>query len=169
MDNQELTLLDCALSDLGKMDYGFARAKLPRSQHSLLVVRLKGAASNDRSERGVFDYASAVIMAGLEAWKPTTLILDLRELTYAWGDEMVNVLGAADHWYQAVYPLQAAFGGENTPKHFPLAVVVSDANRDGLRSLVSDYMNKDPSLLLFESLEKAARALDDRMKNVLLA
>jgi hypothetical protein len=164
--SQSPQLRPCALTDLAKMDYSFARGELPRSQHPVLVVRLSGAASNRSDEAGIYDYASAIIMAGLEAWQPSTLVLDLQALEYSWGDRMSNVLGAAQHWYQAVYPMRAVFGGPVVPKDFPVAVIVSAANQEGLGSLLTDYLHKDPSALLYTSLDDAIRALDARMADV---
>jgi hypothetical protein len=164
MTETELVLRDCALSDLGKLDYEFAQGDLPRSNHPLLVVRLFGVADN--REGGVYSLASAIVMGGLEAWQPSAVILDLRGLDYSWGDRMQNVLGVPQRWYEPVYPMRAIFGGDQVPKLFPLAVVVSDLNREGLVSLVRDELQEQPDELLFESIEDAARALDDKLAGV---
>jgi hypothetical protein len=159
-----LHLQECALSDLGELGHRFARGPLPRSQHPLLVVRLEGTASNQTAQ--IFDLAAATVMAGLEAWQPWALILDLRALAYTWGDRMQNVLAVAQYWYEPHRPVRRAFGGEEVPMEFPLAVVVSDLNRDGLESLVRDEMHLDPRTLLFDSQEVAARVLDQALEGI---
>jgi hypothetical protein len=158
-------LEDCALSDLGELRHRFARGALSRSGHPVLLVRLEGTA--DRDVDGIFDHASAIVMAGLEAWGPWALILDLRALAYSWGDRMQNVLGAAQRWYEPLRALRRAFGGEAVGNDFPLAVVVSDLNREGLISLVRDEMHLDPGALLFESVDEAAAALDRQLEGVI--
>ncbi len=164
MTQNTLDLKDCTLSDLGQLDYGYARGSLPLSTHPLLVVRLAGVLTNESNE--IFDLAAAIIMAGMEAWQPWALILDLRGLDYSWGDWMQNVLAAAQHWHEPVQPVRNAFGGGLVPKQFPLAVVVSDLNREGLTSLVREQMHREPHDLLYESLEDAVRALDERLVGV---
>jgi hypothetical protein len=159
-----LDLEDCALSDLGELRHRFARGQLPRSRQPLLVVRLEGEAN--RQVDGIYDLASAIVMAGLEAWQPWAAILDLRALSYAWGDRMQNVLDTPQRWHEPLHPLRRAFGGPRVPDRFPLAVVVSDLNREGMTSLVRDEMRLDPTALLFESVDEAAAALDRALEGV---
>jgi hypothetical protein len=164
MPEPKLDLRDCALSDLGKVDYRFAVGELPVTKQPLLAIRFAGVASN--ASDGVFALMSAIVMAGLEAWEPWALILDLQGLEYAWGDLMQNVLSAPQRWYEPLYPLRLAFGGDKVPKQFPLAVVVSDLNRDGLVSLVRSEMRGQPADLLRESIDEAAQALDAALAGV---
>jgi hypothetical protein len=88
---------------------------------------------------------TAMIVAGLEAWRPEALILDLRQLRYSWGDEMHDTLAAASGW---------------CGRSFPTAVVASGLNREALTSLVIQEMGGDPRKLLFESIEDAVAAVD---------
>ena len=46
----------------------------------------------------------------------------------------------------------------------PLAIVVSDLNREGLTSLVKEELLEDPKHWLFESLEDALNAVDKEVK-----
>jgi hypothetical protein len=163
MTKPSLDLQPCSLSDLGELGHGFARATLP-SGHPLLVIRLEGTASNKTD--ATFDLAAAIVMAGLEAWQPWALILDLRGLDYSWGDRMQNVLDAAQRWYEPLYPLRRAFGGERLSERFPLALLTSELCRDGLASLLRDEMHLEASALLFESLDEAAVALDLTLEGV---
>jgi hypothetical protein len=163
-DPAKLDLVACALSDFGHLSYRYQRGILPVSDHPLLVVTIDGKADNHENE--TYSLAAAIIIAGLEAWEPFALVLDLRGLDYSWGDAMSSVLGTASRWYEPHYPIRAAFGGDKTPKEFPMAVVTSDLNREGLESLVRDYMNRDPAPLLYQSFDAAVRYLDDLLKGV---
>ena len=149
-----LRIEECSLPSLSNLTYGFGRAMLS-SGHPVLVVRFHGTAA----DKDAFDFASAIVMAGLEAWNPWAIILDLRELVYEWGDWMQNVLSAPDRWYESVCPMRAAFTGGKAPEDFPSAVVVSDLNEDGLTSLVRDEMRSDPGAILFQSVDDAGEKL----------
>lgn len=167
MTRPAIPLKPVTLSDLGTLDHAYALGEVSDGQLPLLVVRLSGAAP--REQDAIFDLASALVMAGLEAWQPWAVILDLRLLEYAWGDRMQNVLWAPQRWYEAVHPLREVFTAGKAPKEFPLAVVVSDLNRDGLQSLVSEEMKLDTTQVLHESLEDALHTLDQRLRGVPLA
>ena len=81
----------------------------------------------------------AMIAAGVAAWSPDAIVLDLRGLIYAWGANMAEVLTCGGH---------------------PAVVVVSDLNREGLASLVEQEMFEQPGDWLFESVEEAVSAVD---------
>jgi hypothetical protein len=129
------------LSDLSTVQHAFTVRRLPSEpEQEALVIRFDGEAGNSREHFGAFALMRAVIAAGVAAWKPASLVLDLRRLTYEWGDNMAEVLGCAQ-------PL-------------PTAVAVSDLNRDGLASLVEQEMFGEPKRWLFESVEAAIGAVD---------
>jgi hypothetical protein len=89
----------------------------------------------------------ATCNAAVEFWLPSALVIDLRVTTYDWGDEMGLIFNAgASRWV------------DDTP--FPKAMVISDLNREGLKSLVRDEMGVKPESLLFESVEDAIGARD---------
>jgi hypothetical protein len=110
-----------------------------------LVVAFNGEAGNTHQHVRTFAFMNAMIVAGLEAWRPDALILDLRHLRYEWGDEMAGTLGAAWDWSR---------------NPFPTAVVTSDLNRAGLASLVEQEMGADPQEWLFGSIDDAVAAVD---------
>jgi hypothetical protein len=167
MAQDPIRLRSVALAELGDVEPAYALGEVSDGGLPLLVVRLRGAGSHQDPDP--FDLAAALVMAGLEAWQPWAVILDLREFQYRWGDRMQNVLWAPQRWYEPVHPLRGVFTGGKVPKEFPVAVVVSDLNRDGLESLVRDEMKADPGTWLFESVEAAAAALGERLAGVPLA
>ena len=159
-----LNFRECSLSDLGVLRYSFSRGELPQSRQPLLVIRLEGEASNDNDD--MFDLASAIVMAGLEAWQPWSAILDLRALDYSWGDRMQNVLDAPQRWHVALYPIRRVFAGERLPEQFPTAFIASDLNHAGLEGLITQMMHLKSDDLLFESIEEAVRVLDRTLQGV---
>lgn len=152
----------CSLSDLGALGHRYARGVLP-SGHPVLVVRLEGSADLGIDE--VFDLASAIVMAGLEAWEPAGLVLDLQALTYEWGDRMQKVLAAPQRWYEPLFPRLRA-SSEGLPERFPLAVLTSALCREGLTSLIREELQADPAEILFDSIEEATAALDRALAGV---
>ncbi|MEO6897938.1 MAG: hypothetical protein ABI218_14975 [Caldimonas sp.] len=158
-----LDLQDCSLAELGPLGYAFARGTLPDTRQALLSIRLEGEFANEHE--GVFDYAAAVVMAGLEAWQPWAVILDLRAVTYSWGDRMENVLMASQRWFLPLRPALNVFAGGMLPVVMPQTIVVSDSCRDGMASLLR-YMDREPAEMLFESMADAARALDRMLEGV---
>jgi hypothetical protein len=160
----EIALRPVALTDLGALDHAYALGEVSDGRLPLLVVRLSGAAGHEDSDP--FDLASALVMAGMEAWQPWAVILDLRAFEYRWGDRMQNVLWAPQRWYEPIHPLRAVFTGGTVPKEFPVAVVTSELNREGLESLVRDEMKLAPEKLLHTSIEDAAQALGSLLAGV---
>ena len=88
----------------------------------------------------------AMTRAGITAFDSVGVILDLRDLAYEWGDMMVNPFGAGHQHY--------------IDSDLPVVAVISDLNRVGLTSLVTDEMQFDPANLLFETMEAALKHLD---------
>ena len=148
-----MELIPCGFDDLSSATCSFARCKLLSSPFegcqpgTALVVAFDGAAGNSHEHIGTFAFMNAMIAAGLAAWRPAAVILDLQRLQYWWGDEMHDTLTSP----------RDEFG-----RALPTAVVVSDLNREALTSLVADEMGGDPRSLLFESLEAALAAADQR-------
>lgn len=162
MDTIEWTA--CSLEDLSPLQHRYCQGVLPRSKHPVLKVNLIGKAGNEREHHGSFAVACARIVAGLEAWQPFALILDLTELRYEWGDEMQNVLTSAQGWYEPIHALRQVFAGGRLPETFPTAVVTSANNRAGLESLVN--AEPDIAVVLCDSTNQAVLALDNTLEGV---
>lgn len=138
------------LTDLSNASYSYSMCSLLSDDlYKALIVAFAGEAGNSHEHCGTFRLMDAITMAGIIAWKPSALILDLRNLKYDWGDEMQRTLTVALAWH-----------GED----FPLAVVVSDLNREGLTSLVKHEMQEDPAKWLFNSIGDAAKEIDTALR-----
>lgn len=142
--------IPCSLDNLKSK----ARCKYTRYEYNdynhLLIISFEGKAS----EYSTFCYMNASIMAGLEAWESSGLILDFQKLEYDWGKNMEYTLSLGNKW---------DYWSDN--ETYPIAIVISDLNREGLTSLVSDEMLANPEKWLFESIEKAKRAILHMIEN----
>jgi hypothetical protein len=145
-----------SLEDLAPLDHAYYVGTLPASGHPVLMVSLRGELANRITWS--FDAARAWIFAGLEAWEPFALVLDLRKVAYEWGDGMGGVLTAADRWSGPLTPIRKVFSGGTLPDDFPTAVVTSPANREGIESLLEATPTIDVQLC--ESIEEAVATLD---------
>jgi hypothetical protein len=130
--------------------------------HSILSIHLTGLLGN--ATEGNFDVAAAAIVAGLEAWQPWAAILDLRKVTYTWGDKMENVVTAPERWGKNIHPLRSVLSGGTADEPFPVAIVASESCRAGLESLLREQMNRDPSSILFDSIAAATSALEAQLR-----
>ncbi len=142
-----------------------------------LIVEFRGECGYGCRSNGDATFMTALIKAGLEAWHPFALILDLRKMKYEWGDQMSCPLCAGDAYRPDPLDLEWMFLSaylverdvNKIPKEFlefPRACVVSDLNREGLTSLVRLEMRKNPAELLFETLEEALTSVDCQAKRL---
>lgn len=153
-----------SLADLSPLRHAYFDGVLPHSGHPVLKVSLIGQAGNEREHQGAFAAACARIVAGLEAWQPWAVILDLTSLRYEWGDEMQNVLTVADRWYESYRPLRQALSGGRLPEAFPTAVVTSADNADALKSLVTAECVE--GVVLCESVDEAVQIFDQMLEGI---
>lgn len=145
-----MELKPCNLDDLSTAKVSFAAGSLRSTPHAeVLVIKFIGKAANSREYHGTFSFMNAMIAAGVAAWSPFAVVLDLRQLSYEWGDEMSGTL-------------TSAYDGDSRYSP-PTAVVVSDLNREGLTSLVIQEMFASPEDWLFDTVEDAITAVDRRV------
>lgn len=125
----------------------------------VLVIKYKSSVDVDGED---IQFMNAMKMAAAYLWRPSAIILDFQELAYKWGDTM-------DFLFQNPYPkpstqVEKIFLGE-IEKPFPIYAVISSLNRKGLYSLIKTEFLKDPSQVLFETLEGACKALQETLIN----
>ncbi len=147
-----MKLTERKLEDLSQLTYKFYTCLFDTRPSSIvLVVAFAGeygyGAKGDEDAK----FMRAVIKAGLEAWHPSALILDLQAMSYQWGDMIGSALEIAT--------------GRYIDKRFPTAVLISDRNREGMTSFVVKEMADDPAKWLFESLEDALNAFGQQYPN----
>ena len=126
----------------------------PFRSPEFLVIRFFGSYRDGSAGKDDALYIVAAATAARKAWWSRSTILDLRELEYQWGDEM--------GWITSVVwdPILRA--------DEPLALVVGDACRNALRSLLREEYER----FCVESLEQAfascreqARVYEQRLKD----
>jgi hypothetical protein len=138
--SQEPMLTPLSLHDLSTASCEYAKCPLPsRDYADCLVVAFEGEAGNSHEHVGTFYYMLGMIAAGIAAWSPSALVLDLRKMKYAWGDQMVQVLGSSQ---------------------LPTTAVTSALNNEGLTSLVEQEMFAKASDWLFDTLAEAVAGCD---------
>ncbi|MEP7284786.1 MAG: hypothetical protein ABI947_03330 [Chloroflexota bacterium] len=137
------------LEDLSNLKYEFFSCSfLTVPQRTVLIVAFEGEYGYGSKGNGDASFMEAIIRAALAAWGPWALILDLRKMTYEWGDEILKAISASQERY---FDLP-----------FPTAIVISDKNSEGLTSLVLEEMFSDPATWLFNSLDAALQAVEEQ-------
>src|SRR5258708_1355025 len=143
-----MKLQSIRLEDLSTLKYAFFSCSFLEQPHLIaLIVAFEGEYGNGSRGNNDATFMEALSRAALAAWSPTALILDLRQLTYQWGDELLKAIQVGQDRY---------FDGP-----FPTAIVISEKNSEGLTSLVLHEMASDPAVWLFNSLDEALRAVEE--------
>lgn len=91
-------------------------------------------------------FMSAMLAAGIRAWQPNAVILDLRKLYYTGGDSMASVVRECED--------------PNLGRDVALAVILSDICRPAMVSLFQRETKTSSEVVLCESLEEAVSAID---------
>src|SRR5262245_57191729 len=92
---QELTL-----GSLSEIEVSiFSGPSKSADYYDLLVVKFKGKYRYGSSGNPDATFMSAMAEAGIVAWGPAGLILDLSELAYEWGDQLEEVFAAGEGHY----------------------------------------------------------------------
>lgn len=141
----ELKPLD--IRDDVSIDHAYFQASLASPPNlEVLVVRFTGTSGFGCANNSDAIYMDAMVRAGIAAFDSVGVILDLREMAYEWGDMMLCPF--------------AAGSGHFVDSDLAIVAVVSDINREGLTSLISDEANEDPATFLFETIGDALAYLD---------
>lgn len=91
-------------------------------------------------------YMRGAAMASISAWHTACLVLDLRELGYSWGGELLTVIQAPHE-----------FADEDDDNVFPVLVVAGEHNHQALRSLL-ETADEDVDRWLFDDMSAAHAA-----------
>jgi hypothetical protein len=114
-------------------EYSFSRAG------TILVVSLKGEASNERDCIGIYSHLCNAMQSTAAGWL-RGVVFDFASLTYEWGDGMSELIGS---W------------------GVPIAIVIGPKNSAGLESLLKDEGLDNPESYLFTSLAVALTHVRD--------
>ena len=112
-----------------------------------MIIEFSGECGYGSSSNDDASFMEGMMAAGFRAWDPSCCILDLRKLKYEWVDMMCALFN----------PPHELISLTEEAVEYPFAIVVSDVNREGLTSLVTQEMSGDPSKILFDTMESATK------------
>lgn len=126
--------------------------------HKILIVAFFGEYPDGSSGNEHAEYIAAISMLGLQVFNADCIILDFRELSYHWGDSILDVFGN-------IHQFKNDKTNPNEPP-FPV-IVVSSSKSNGLLSLITSYGENRPDWHFFNiikaidyGIEKAKQWLD---------
>ncbi len=131
------------LSTLTHEVYGLAEEG---SEALICVLEFHGDYGVGSRGAGDAAYMRASAMASITAWHTACLVLDLRDLSYSWGGELLTAIQAPHE-----------FADEDDDNVFPVVVVASERNYTALRSLL-ETADEDVDRWLFASMDAARKA-----------
>ena len=127
----EQRLQELTLGSLSSIEVSFfSGPSRAADYYDLLVVKFSGRYRNGSSGNPDALFMSAMAEAGIVAWGPAGLILDLRELEYEWGDLLEAVFAAGESHY-----------GDT---RFPQAIIVGPPCEKAVRTLVLGLDSTEP-------------------------
>ena len=115
----------------------FAQCRMPSVEHgTCLVISFEAdtEAGAEGYSLGNYAFMEAMIAAGVAAWYPWAVVLDMAKVRYEWGDEMAQLIASSRE---------------------PTTIITSPLNRKGLTSLVKCELLQEPAEVLFDSLPDA--------------
>lgn len=146
-----MKLTERKLGELSDLKYKTFICSFPKRTHlKAVVVAFKGEYGYGSKGNGDAYFMTAIIKAALAAWTPSALVIDLRKMSYEWGDLIAMAFAAGE--------------GQYIDASFPTAVIISERNREGLTSLIREEMFCEPSDWLFDTIEEAMGAVEKQRK-----
>ena len=147
--NRNVRLTEVKFEDLSDISYRIFLHKYPRASEAgfndeILVIEFNGKHGIGSQGNGDSLFMATTVKAAMNVWYVNGLVLDLRGLTYEWGNSIGDVLLAAKH----------LFG-----RKFPTAVIVSETCKPALEGArpfyASDALADGQTNWLFDDLESA--------------
>ena len=117
--------------------------------HGTLVVKFTGTYRDGSTGNADAEFMRGITKTAIGLWQPASVVLDLSELKYEWGDQMLEVIGA---------------GGEQGKT---VAVVVGVDCRRAVYSLIRAFDSTPPAAgfeSIFDSLEDALEFVRQKSK-----
>lgn len=149
-----MQLTERKLEELSNLKYKIYNCPFKKRSHlEAIVVAFYGEYGFGSAGNGDAMFMTAIIKAALAAWEPQALVIDLHQMTYEWGDLMIKAIAAGEDRYIDA-PL-------------PTAIVMSDRNREGLISLLTQEMGVEPREWLFDCIETAIERVEKQFEEIL--
>ena len=139
-------------ADLSQLSFHATAIEDDAADIFVIVLAFTGTYGYGSRGNGDGRFMSAMVHAAIEAWSPNGIILDLRELSYEFGNTMLSAVNA---------------GRDDEDKGWitPTEIVASDKSRAGLTSLLQ-YVQRSPQDSLHDNIEAAfaaIKSLDQRL------
>ncbi len=142
-----------SLDELSSIRVRFFRSHFHQERSTILVAQFAGTYWPGSLGGPDARYMLAMGEAGVRAWEPDGLILDLTELKYDWGNDLKELINIGHR----------CFGIES----LPLAIIVGPGCEAGVRSLlISPGIPPDSTMteFLFRDLRAAFEYLDEEIR-----
>jgi hypothetical protein len=133
------------VADLSDLRCGYHLHRGEPHNVTVLVAAFSGAYGVGSKGNGDGVFIAAETMRGLIAFDPVAVVLDLRQMSYSWGNTLLSVFQAIDQ----------QMNEEDGPP-FPVFVVTSDLCRDAVLSLMG--AGEGAALWHFSDMDAALNA-----------
>lgn len=117
-----------------------------RENGNIMLVKLKGALPDGSAARKDCSYIKQQLTINLAAMRPLTLLMDMSQLSYAFGNSLIDALSP-------LFELQIF------ESKFDIAFLLSDLNKYGLASLWALDLAQLPKNIFFD-YEEALKYVD---------
>jgi hypothetical protein len=94
-ESESTTLEQLHFTELSDIKCEYLAQKRWTSDPDVLVIRFFGRYRDGAHGEPDARFMCACIAAGIAAWQPYSIVLDLRQLLYEWGDEFAFVIDSA--------------------------------------------------------------------------
>lgn len=141
------------LEELSSIRGRFFRSRLRQGQSTILVAQFAGTYRPGCLGGPDARYMLAMGEAGVRAWEPDGLILDLTELKYHWGNDLEELINIGHR----------RFGIES----LPLAIIVGPGCESGVQSLLIPPGTSSALMMnecLFRDLQAAFDYLEEEIR-----
>lgn len=121
-----------------QLEHSYAISKLNEHMVDTLVVSFKGQYQDGAAGRSNAGFMKGMVQAGIAIWEPLSILIDLQEFHYRWGDDINTV-------FASVARLNAA-------------ILIGTGNRRGLSSLEFGINTREDLIdndFFFDDFDKA--------------
>lgn len=115
----------------------------------ILIVSFNGKYRDGSSGKAELGYLVGMVNLGIEVWKPFKVLIDIRNVTYSWGNDMEKLFAQNEH--------------------LNVVLVLSEKNIDAICTLINGLENEKKIIdqkFFFDDFHKALEMLKKmKMKN----
>ena len=113
----------------------------------VLIVSFYGDYPNGSEGNNYATFITRNVISGIIEFNPDAIILDFRELSYSWGNSILDV-------FEQISFLKDSENTKEDP-NFPVSIVVSEKSKNGFLSLLIPNNSNELPSWIFENIDKA--------------